>query len=60
MTLPDVCKEIEPFFKLSADKLKEIVKYFREECEEGLLRYGEDVAMVPSYVPTVPTGAETG
>lgn len=60
MPLPEVCKQIEPYFKLSEDRLKEIVKCFRQECEEGLLHYGEDVAMIPSFVPTVPTGSEKG
>lgn len=58
--LPDLKAQIEPYFLLSNDKLKEIVKYFRQEMEEGLSKTGEDVAMIPSYVPGVPNGKETG
>lgn len=60
MTLPDVTKAIEPYFLLSKERLTTIVKYFREEMELGLSAYGHDVAMVPSFVPDVPNGTETG
>lgn len=58
--LPDLCKQIEPYFLLSDDSLKKIVDYFCEEMAEGLSGYGKDVAMVPSFVPDVPDGSETG
>jgi len=60
MPLPEITKQIEPYFLLSPERLQTIVKYFRLELEEGLAGYGHDVAMVPSFVPTVPNGTETG
>lgn len=58
--LPPLCKDIEPYFLLSDERLKEIVKYFCQEMDEGLANKGEDVAMIPSFVPDVPDGKETG
>jgi hexokinase len=60
MTLPDECKAFEPYFLLSDQKLRDIVKRFRIEFEEGLEHYGKDMAMVPSFVTGVPDGTEEG
>ncbi|RSH94057.1 glucokinase [Saitozyma podzolica] len=60
MALPDECKAFEPYFLLSDQKLRDIVKRFRIEFEEGLEHYGKDMAMVPSFVTGVPDGTEEG
>ena len=60
MGLPDICSHFEPFFLLTDDRLKALVKQFREELEAGLDEYGKDVAMVPSFVMGVPDGNEEG
>ncbi|ORX39921.1 putative hexokinase [Kockovaella imperatae] len=60
MSLPDLCKHYEPYFILHEDKLKAIVRRFRDEFEEGLAEYGQDMAMVPSFVTGVPDGTEEG
>lgn len=60
MTLPDLCKAYEPYFHLSDERLRDIVKHFRQEMEGGLAEYGKDVAMVPSFVTGVPDGTEEG
>lgn len=60
MTLPSQCATFDPYFKLSDDKLHEIVAQFRKEMEGGLAEYGHDVAMVPSFVTGVPDGSEQG
>jgi hypothetical protein len=60
MSLPSQCADFEPYFKLSDEKLHEIVAQFRKEMEGGLAEYGQDVAMVPSFVTGVPDGSEQG
>ncbi|WWC89990.1 uncharacterized protein L201_004920 [Kwoniella dendrophila CBS 6074] len=60
MPLPPICTTFEPYFLLSNDKLNDIVDHFIKEMEGGLLDYGKDVAMVPSYVTGVPDGTEEG
>ena len=60
MPLPSLCSDFELFFILPAEKLKAIVRRFRDEMEQGLDHYGEDMAMVPSYVTGVPDGSEEG
>lgn len=58
--LPPLCKEIEPFFLLSPDRLVSILHEFKEEFNQGLSEYGKDMAMVPSFVTGVPDGSERG
>lgn len=58
--LPSACKQFEPFFELDSDKLHALVAQFRKELEGGLAEYGQDVAMVPSFVTGVPDGSEQG
>lgn len=60
MGLPDICSHYEPFFILPDERLRALVKQFREELESGLSEYGKDVAMVPSFVMGVPDGSEQG
>lgn len=60
MPLPEITKTIEPYFLLKDDKLREIVDFFKQELDAGLTNYGEDVAMVPTFVPGVPDGSEQG
>jgi len=60
MPLPKECEAFEPYFNLSDDKLRQILARFREEMEAGLAEYGQDVAMVPSFVTGVPDGSEQG
>lgn len=58
--LPEYLKTLEPFFLLSPEKLKAITQEFQEEYAGGLAAYGQDMAMVPSFVTGVPDGTETG
>ncbi|BEI99192.1 hypothetical protein CcaverHIS631_0402350 [Cutaneotrichosporon cavernicola] len=58
--LPDICKDIEPNFLLCDSALEHIVTHFRRELQAGLEQRGEDVAMIPSFVPGVPDGSEQG
>lgn len=46
--LPHEARDLEHFFLLSPEKLQEIVKEFVDEFEDGLSRYGCDMAMVSS------------
>ncbi|TRM68496.1 hypothetical protein BD626DRAFT_481894 [Schizophyllum amplum] len=47
-------------FQLSKDALVEITSAFLREFKEGLSKYGEPMAMIPSFVTGVPDGSETG
>lgn len=60
MPLPDLCSTYEPFFKLKDDKLHAIMDQFQKEMKGGLEDYGQDMAMVPSFVTGVPDGSEEG
>lgn len=60
MPLPPQCSTFEPYFVLDNDKLHTILQQFRKEMEGGLNEYGQDVAMVPSFVTGVPDGSEQG
>lgn len=60
MTLPELCATYEPFFVLADEKLKSILDRFLVEMRQGLDNYGQDVAMVPSFVTGVPDGSEEG
>ncbi|ORX94919.1 hypothetical protein K493DRAFT_220356 [Basidiobolus meristosporus CBS 931.73] len=52
--------ELESQFKLSEQKLREIVDAFICDMEKGLATPGRDMAMIPSFVTGRPTGQETG
>ena len=51
---------VAPGFVLSEDRLRDITSTMLEEFEAGLARYGEPMAMIPTYVTGVPDGSETG
>nr|ANA96268.1 hexokinase [Auricularia auricula-judae] len=51
---------IAPGFKLTDDKLREITRTFLKDFELGLSKYGEPMAMIPTYVTGVPNGKEVG
>ncbi|PVH96794.1 hypothetical protein DM02DRAFT_730960 [Periconia macrospinosa] len=45
---------------ISGSKLKDIVKRFREELEEGLQKEGQNISMNVTWVHSLPRGDETG
>jgi len=51
---------IEKQFELNDSKLKEIVNQFVKDFRYGLQNYGQDMAMVPTFVTGVPNGSEVG
>jgi hexokinase len=59
-SVPAQVKDLEKYFILDKDRLVRIVDEFKAELHEGLTKYGCDVAMVPSFVPSVPDGTEVG
>jgi hexokinase len=52
--------EIEHDFVITDELLGKILDRFVKDFAVGLSKYGEDMAMVPTYVTGVPTGKETG
>ncbi|KAJ3723422.1 hypothetical protein C8R42DRAFT_606411 [Lentinula raphanica] len=56
----DVLNDIDFQLTLEPALLTNLTKAFLEEINVGLGRYGEDMAMVPSFVTGVPDGSETG
>jgi len=56
----EVLSKIENEFALNDAKLHAILDRFVVDFETGLSKYGEGMAMVPTYVTGVPTGKETG
>ncbi|KAJ3759192.1 hypothetical protein EV360DRAFT_42333 [Lentinula raphanica] len=56
----DVLNDIDFQLTLEPALLTKLTKAFLEEINVGLGRYGEDMAMVPSFVTGVPDGSETG
>ncbi|KAK9760512.1 hypothetical protein K7432_015377 [Basidiobolus ranarum] len=52
--------DLESQFKLSEEKLREIVDTFIADMKKGLAAPGEAMAMIPSFVTGRPTGQETG
>lgn len=62
--LPDYARKaleaIAPGFKLTDDRLREITRTFLHDFEVGLSKYGEPMAMIPTYVTGVPNGSEIG
>lgn len=52
--------EIEHGFVVDDPLLNKILDRFVEEFNLGLSKYGEPMAMIPTYVTGVPTGKEIG
>lgn len=52
--------ELEKSFLIDDDLLNKILDHFITEFGIGLGKYGEPMAMVPTYVTGVPTGKEIG
>lgn len=52
--------EIEHDFVVEDSLLNTILDQFVKEFDLGLSKYGEPMAMVPTYVTGVPSGKETG
>lgn len=52
--------EIEHGFVITDELLDKILDQFIKDFAVGLSKYGEGMAMVPTYVTGVPTGKETG
>ena len=53
-------KDLEELFWVSKGKLKDIVKRFQAELEEGLEANGKNISMNVTWVQGWPTGHETG
>ncbi len=53
-------KELEDLFWVSKEKLKDIVRRFQEELEEGLEANGKNISMNVTWVQGWPTGHEKG
>ncbi|CAG8587082.1 12490_t:CDS:2, partial [Acaulospora morrowiae] len=53
-------EEITREFDLKTERLIEISNHFMRELNKGLEKYGQTLAMVPSFVTGRPTGQETG
>lgn len=51
---------IEKQFALGKEQLRQIVDQFVSDIRYGLSKYGEPMAMIPTYVTGVPNGSETG
>ncbi|KAI9575011.1 hexokinase [Boletus coccyginus] len=56
----DVLDTIRAQFTLSEDALLHITQVFLREAAEGLASYGQSMAMIPTFVKSVPDGSETG
>ncbi|KAJ1986618.1 hypothetical protein H4R33_003247 [Dimargaris cristalligena] len=56
----DALKELKSSFTLTTDRLHRIVEGFVHSMNEGLEKDGKNLAMIPSYVKTRPTGDEKG
>ncbi|KAG8987153.1 glucokinase [Tulasnella sp. JGI-2019a] len=60
---PQTKEELERIgkqFSLSPEKLRSIVDQFVSDLRLGLSKYGEPMAMIPTYVTGVPSGDEKG
>ncbi|EIN10788.1 hexokinase [Punctularia strigosozonata HHB-11173 SS5] len=55
-----ILQDIEDQFQLDDDALKTITKQFLDDFELGLGKYGQAMAMIPTFVTGVPDGTETG
>lgn len=62
--IPDATRRvmdaIEASFFLSEDKIKAIGEKFISDFRTGYSKYGEAMAMIPTFVTGVPNGTETG
>jgi hexokinase len=56
----DVLNGIEKTFTLDDRKLNAIVDQMLHDFSLGLEKYGQSMAMVPTFVSGVPNGQETG
>lgn len=52
--------KLEQEFSVNTQKLSQIVKHMISEMKKGLLRDGQTLKMIPSFVTRQPTGNETG
>ena len=63
-SIPDATRKvmdsIEASFFLSEDKIKAIAEKFVQDFRTGYSKYGEAMAMIPTFVTGVPNGTETG
>ena len=55
-----IISRITEEFHLSDETLLEITKQFISDFNTGLSKYGEDMAMIPTFVEGVPNGTEEG
>ena len=55
-----VIGRISKQFELDKSALRKIVDQFVSDIRLGLSKYGEPMAMIPTYVTGVPNGSETG
>lgn len=58
--LDEELTHLDQQFWISGSKLKEIVKRFREELDDGLSKDGQNIAMYVTWVHSLPTGREKG
>lgn len=58
--LEKVLDELDEQFWISGEKLKEIVKRFREELDQGLAKHAQNIAMHQTWVHRLPSGNEKG
>ncbi|KAG8925270.1 glucokinase [Tulasnella sp. 418] len=56
----DELARIEKQFELNDERLRIIVDQFVSDFRKGLGKYGEPMAMIPTFVTGVPNGTETG
>jgi hexokinase len=63
-SVPDATRKImdgiEASFFLSEEKLKVIEEKFVHDFKLGYSKYGQAMAMIPTFVTGVPNGTETG
>lgn len=63
-SIPDATRKvmdaIEASFFLSEEKIKAIGDKFIQDFRTGYSKYGEAMAMIPTFVTGVPNGTETG
>ncbi|KAF1839686.1 hypothetical protein BDW02DRAFT_563740 [Decorospora gaudefroyi] len=58
--LDDELTKLDKEFWISGSKLKDIVKYFRKELEEGLSKDKQNIPMNITWVHSLPSGKEKG
>lgn len=60
VTTLETLQRIEGLFHLDEKKLHQITAQFVTDFGVGLNKYGEGMAMVPTFVTGVPNGTEKG